>query len=228
MPNYFYTDTDGQKRGPINAHQLKALVTRGIIVPTTPIETDTGHKGVAGQIKGLDFNTTTSFPQEVPFVLVEQKTGLYCTNCGNSITKQAVACMSCGAKPTGHRKFCRHCGVGLNPEQVICVKCGASVKTSGTSQSLTSISQSFGMGREKNRMMATGLAFLLGWCGMHKIYMGSVGWGIILCAIVVLTLGTGIFVTIFVAFFDGTRYLMMTDEAFAEKYPVETQAPFRW
>jgi len=35
--------------------------------------------------------------------------------------------MSCGAKPTGHKKFCRHCAVALNPEQVICVKCGAGI-----------------------------------------------------------------------------------------------------
>ena len=49
---------------------------------------------------------------------------LFCTNCGNVISEQAVACMSCGAKPTGHKKFCRQCGVGLNPEQVICIKCG--------------------------------------------------------------------------------------------------------
>jgi len=59
---------------------------------------------------------------------------VFCTNCGNSISEQAVACMSCGAKPIGHRKFCRHCGVALNPEQVICTKCGAGIRTTGTSR----------------------------------------------------------------------------------------------
>ena len=52
---------------------------------------------------------------------------LFCTNCGNSVSEQAVACMSCGAKPTGHKKFCRQCGVAVNPEQIVCVKCGANI-----------------------------------------------------------------------------------------------------
>jgi hypothetical protein len=50
---------------------------------------------------------------------------VFCTNCGNAVAEQAVACMSCGCKPIGHKKFCRQCGVGLNPEQVVCVKCGS-------------------------------------------------------------------------------------------------------
>jgi hypothetical protein len=53
---------------------------------------------------------------------------LFCTNCGNSIAENAFACLSCVAKPTGHKKFCRHCGVGLNPEQIICIKCGAGIE----------------------------------------------------------------------------------------------------
>ena len=57
MPNYFYTDASGQKQGPINEVQLQAMATRGVITPDTPLETDTGHIGTAGQIPGLKFNT---------------------------------------------------------------------------------------------------------------------------------------------------------------------------
>jgi len=52
---------------------------------------------------------------------------LFCTNCGNMISEQAFACMSCGAKPIGHKKFCRQCGVALNPEQIVCIQCGAAL-----------------------------------------------------------------------------------------------------
>ncbi|MGL4943766.1 MAG: DUF4339 domain-containing protein [Thermoguttaceae bacterium] len=55
MPNYFYTDANGQKQGPVDDQQLQALATQGNITPHTPLETDTGHKGVAGQIPGLKF-----------------------------------------------------------------------------------------------------------------------------------------------------------------------------
>jgi len=51
--SYFYTDANGQRQGPVNNQQLKALVVRGIINPTTPMETDAGQRGIAGQIPRL-------------------------------------------------------------------------------------------------------------------------------------------------------------------------------
>ena len=52
MPNFYYADTNGQKHL-LTPQQLKELVARGMITPDTPLETDTGKKGKAGQIKGL-------------------------------------------------------------------------------------------------------------------------------------------------------------------------------
>ncbi|MGL6194915.1 MAG: DUF4282 domain-containing protein, partial [Thermoguttaceae bacterium] len=56
MPNWFFADADGIKQGPINDQQLQSLVKQGIIVPTTIMETDSGHKGQARQIPGLNFS----------------------------------------------------------------------------------------------------------------------------------------------------------------------------
>lgn len=64
MANFFYTDANGQKQGPITDQQLKALAAKGIVTPNTPLETDSGHKGVAGQIPGLQFNTTSPSPTD--------------------------------------------------------------------------------------------------------------------------------------------------------------------
>jgi len=61
MPNFFYLDANGQKRGPVNDQQLKTLAERGVITPATPLMTDTGHKGKAGQIQGL-FNESPPNP----------------------------------------------------------------------------------------------------------------------------------------------------------------------
>ena len=55
------------------------------------------------------------------------RTVFYCTNCGNLTPKRMKICVSCGAKPTGHRKYCRNCGIALNPEQVVCVNCKANI-----------------------------------------------------------------------------------------------------
>ena len=60
MPNYFFTDTRGQVRGPIDDNQLRALVGRGVITPDTPLETG-GRKGYARQVPGL-FNTSPPQP----------------------------------------------------------------------------------------------------------------------------------------------------------------------
>ncbi|MGL4942514.1 MAG: double zinc ribbon domain-containing protein [Thermoguttaceae bacterium] len=125
MANYFYTDANGTKRGPITNQQLKALASQGVIQPTTMVETESGKQGVAGKIAGLTFGEPVG-PKYTPVPPPTPKQ-LYCTNCGNATSDQAVACMACGAKPIGHKKFCRQCGVALNPEQVVCVKCGASV-----------------------------------------------------------------------------------------------------
>jgi len=59
MANFFYFDQANRKQGPYNEQQLQALATQGIIVPTTPMETGTGHKGMAGQIPGLKFDYAT-------------------------------------------------------------------------------------------------------------------------------------------------------------------------
>ena len=53
MSNFYYTDANGRRQGTFTPQQLKALVAQGIITPDTPLETDSGHKGKAGQIKGL-------------------------------------------------------------------------------------------------------------------------------------------------------------------------------
>lgn len=60
MTNYYYLDQTSQKRGPLTKQQLQELVAQGVIGPDTLMETDGGHKGVAGQIPGLF--TTTSPP----------------------------------------------------------------------------------------------------------------------------------------------------------------------
>ena len=61
MPSFFYTDEAGTKH-PVNDQQLQTLAMKGVIKPETPLETDTGHTGLAGQIPGLQFNTSTSSP----------------------------------------------------------------------------------------------------------------------------------------------------------------------
>ena len=132
MLNYFFTDANGQRQGPFNDQMLRVLVAQKKILPSTPLETDGGHTGLAGHIPGLFVHSgipvpqvqtvLQTVPQPVPQSIQRQ---FFCTNCGNTISERAVACMSCGVKPTGHKGFCRQCGIALNPGQVVCTQCGA-------------------------------------------------------------------------------------------------------
>jgi len=52
---------------------------------------------------------------------------MYCRNCGQEISINAVACPKCGANPHTEKNFCSNCGVTTNTTQVMCVQCGASL-----------------------------------------------------------------------------------------------------
>ena len=85
-PNYFIIDAKGQRQGPFDEQQLKTLASNGNITPTTPMETDTGHKGVAGQIPGL-FPRASSMPSSVASVATK----------GKELAQQGMAEFSKGA-----------------------------------------------------------------------------------------------------------------------------------
>lgn len=65
---------------------------------------------------------------------------------------------------------------------------------------------------EKNRIVAALLAFFLGSFGIHKFYLGQIGWGI------VYLLFCWTFIPGLVAFIEGIIYLCTSDEDFARKY----------
>ena len=62
MPNFFLVQPNGHKQGPISEQRLKELAAQGIIEPNTLLETESGHKGTAGQIPGLVFKSAVVPP----------------------------------------------------------------------------------------------------------------------------------------------------------------------
>ena len=150
MP-YFYNDANGQTQGPFDEQQLQELADRGVITPNTPLATDGGHTGLAGQVRGLVFQ-----------IAVPPMKQVFCTNCGNAVSEQAIACMSCGTKPVGHKKFCRHCGAGLNPEQIVCIKCGSEIRIINADQFISQGMNSLGKGIRRLSISATSRGMTVG------------------------------------------------------------------
>jgi hypothetical protein len=81
MANYFFYDVDGVRQGPLTEQRLQVLADRGVITPNTPLETDGGVSGFAGQIPGLVFPTQTASspraPRHTAYSHEENSTGLF-------------------------------------------------------------------------------------------------------------------------------------------------------
>jgi hypothetical protein len=133
------------------------------------METDTGHRGIAGQIPNINFPNSVPPPpvsiSPMPFQAVQPANSTFCTHCGKPVVEKAVACTSCGAAPIGHKNFCRSCGVALNPHQIVCVKCGAATDNAGQGSSISS--QHVSGKKHKNRTDAALFAIFLGGLGFH-------------------------------------------------------------
>jgi TM2 domain-containing membrane protein YozV len=64
----------------------------------------------------------------------------------------------------------------------------------------------------KNRAVAVLLALLLGGLGIHKFYLGKVGWGVL------YLLFCWTFIPSIVGIVEGIIYLLMSNEEFDRKY----------
>jgi TM2 domain-containing membrane protein YozV len=89
---------------------------------------------------------------------------MFCKNCGNEIAKEAVICVSCGVPTTKGNQFCWNCGEATNPEADVCLKCGVNLKKGQKHFETTII---------------LCLLLLVGFGGIHRLYTGHIGIGIV-------------------------------------------------
>ena len=132
---------------------------------------------------------------------------MYCTNCGNEVMEQAMACPKCGIKQRVGKKHCYNCGVEINSNQAMCVKCGVSLST--------------GLNGKK-KSTAGILGILLGGIGAHKFYIGSWGWGLIYLLFV------WTYVPAIIGLIEGIIYLTMDEAQFEIKYNNAKPSAFKW
>lgn len=97
-------------------------------------------------------------------------------------------------------KFCVNCGGRIDARAEICVLCGVRQPYKG------------GSGKISRRGAAALFAILLGSFGVHRFYLGQVGWGI-LYVVFCWTLIPAV-----AGLIEGIVYLTMSDEDFAAKY----------
>lgn len=109
--------------------------------------------------------------------------------------------MSEQAETPRRTKYCTNCGGIIDYRAEICPKCGVrqplSVEITGSG---------------KSKVTAGLFGILLGGIGIHKFYLGSVGWGI------VYLIFCWTFIPSIVGLIEGIVYLTMSDNDFAVKY----------
>lgn len=102
-------------------------------------------------------------------------------------------------------KFCKDCGSVISAKAEICPKCG--VRQLPIPNSLTSTAPN-----GKSKLAAALFALFLGGIGIHKFYLGQVGWGIaylIFC---------WTFIPAMIAFVEAILLFVMSEEKFNQKF----------
>lgn len=103
--------------------------------------------------------------------------------------------------------FCDKCGKEIEPK--VCPTCGRKIQEEKTSMS--NIGNDLVKGK-RNKWIAIILAFFFGGLGIHKFYLGQIGWGVVY----LLFCWTGI--PSIISIIEAVLYLTMSDAQFAQKY----------
>ncbi|HQW04374.1 MAG: TM2 domain-containing protein [Flavobacteriales bacterium] len=86
---------------------------------------------------------------------------MYCRNCGNEVSDQAVMCIACGTPPKAGNKYCSNCKSETASNAQICMKCGVAL---GSARAMN--------GEGKDWLTTLLLALFLGTLGVHRFYTG--------------------------------------------------------
>lgn len=113
--------------------------------------------------------------------------------------------MTESTQKTAQEKYCSECGALINVKAEICPKCGVR-------QAVTHIDLAVVAPNGKSKLAAALFALLLGGVGIHKFYLGRIGWGI------VYLLFSWTFIPALIGFIEGIVLLVMSERDFIAKY----------
>lgn len=97
---------------------------------------------------------------------MEEKSSMYCTNCGKPINEHAEICTSCGVRQGTIIQYCYNCGGPISEHQELCLNCGVNPRKMRQNTGKTIMSSVGSMGSTKstgqvNIVLATILGFFI-------------------------------------------------------------------
>ena len=99
---------------------------------------------------------------------------MYCRNCSNEVSPQAIACPKCGVPPLKGKNFCNNCGIETHPDAIICVGCGVGLQkpTSGDidTKNIVSIWSKYSYSNYILILLLSAMTFINFKCGGEKVY----------------------------------------------------------
>lgn len=105
-------------------------------------------------------------------------------------------------------KYCQECGAVIRARAEICPHCGVRVAPPPSAFQLDTGLAPNG----KSKLAAALFAILLGSFGVHKFYLGEIGWGI------VYLIFCWTFIPAIIGIIEGIVLLVMPDAEFVAKY----------
>ena len=96
---------------------------------------------------------------------------MFCRNCAQQISDQAVICVFCGVPPRAGTKFCTNCRAQTDPHAVFCVRCGVGLIAAWNHANPFDPML-------KSKLAAGLLGIFLGGLSIHRFYLGYTGVGV--------------------------------------------------
>jgi TM2 domain-containing membrane protein YozV len=115
--------------------------------------------------------------------------------------------MAAAIEKAADEKYCSECGGIIKARAEICPKCGVRQSAPPIVSSLGSVAPN-----GKSKLVAALFGLFLGGLGIHKFYLGQVGWGIL------YILFCWTFIPAIVGFIEGILLLVMNQDDFNRKY----------
>lgn len=133
-----------------------------------------------------------------------------------AVEAATVECPFCAEQISARAKKCRHCGETVDMAMRKAEEALRASERQGNvymNAAVSAVSAPATYARpEKSRVAAILLAFFLGGFGVHKFYLGRVGWGILYLVFF------WTFIPAFLAFVEAIVYACTSEESFHHKY----------